>query len=498
MMTTMAILGCLALAGGSGCQSQGTDDPMGVLGDASRQARLHLHAMEQIDIEARAPGDDAGEPGETGDMAGRPRVDEASYLKRLHAILWTPGYAVAVRAAALDRLADRDAERLHAAIDQGLPQLADWEWLVRLHAIIAERNWQQHTDAIIRSWSRPTQIVADEIERPEYQALATMYGEAAVLDVLFATFATSSGSARQGLRTRTWELLHRLGERPRLLQLLRDHEPSADDLLLADLHRAARELDIVPHNREEILWVRQLMRPEYSAFRREAAEVVASLASEPRNTLALRDLAIVVSAARHDPDLLSASQRDLYERIDRHVRDQQRHRRTAEGVHHGLYRSEWLNAHRDDLTWGDLAAMAIVLRALDVPQVVDHLFDYAERDMTDESTEYGGLIELDDNGRFAVLEFLPRIRRHDAMFIAPPEMFERSYTAIAHMHFHAQQYRNAEYAGPGDGDLAYADSTRANCLVLTFIDEDRMNVDFYRHDGVIVDLGEMHRRQPNQ
>jgi hypothetical protein len=37
--------------------------------------------------------------------------------------------------------------------------------------------------------------------------------------------------------------------------------------------------------------------------------------------------------------------------------------------------------------------------------------------------------------------------------------------------------------------MAYADNTRANCLVFTFVDENTMNLDFYRHDGVLVDLG---------
>jgi len=68
-------------------------------------------------------------------------------------------------------------------------------------------------------------------------------------------------------------------------------------------------------------------------------------------------------------------------------------------------------------------------------------------------------------------------------------MFDAGYTALFHFHYHAQKYRNGSHAGPGAGDMNYANTTRTNCLVLTFVDHDTLNVDFYRHDGMLVDLG---------
>ena len=61
------------------------------------------------------------------------------------------------------------------------------------------------------------------------------------------------------------------------------------------------------------------------------------------------------------------------------------------------------------------------------------------------------------------------------------------------MHFHAQRHRNGNHAGPGLGDLNYAQNTRTNNLVFTFVDKDTMNVDYYRHGKVIVDLGTIKR-----
>ena len=140
--------------------------------------------------------------------------------------------------------------------------------------------------------------------------------------------------------------------------------------------------------------------------------------------------------------------------------------------------------------------MLIAIGALEVPQVVDHLFDYAERDRLDESTEYGGVIRLDEKGRYEILEFPPRLRYHDRKFVASQEMLDAAYTSLFHFHLHAQKYRNADFAGPGYGDVNYADNTRANCLVFTFVNERTMNVDFYRHGNVVVDLGVIHLPAP--
>ena len=45
-------------------------------------------------------------------------------------------------------------------------------------------------------------------------------------------------------------------------------------------------------------------------------------------------------------------------------------------------------------------------------------------------------------------------------------MFDAAYTGVFHFHNHAQKYDNQDYAGPHMGDFAYAEATRANCLVL--------------------------------
>ena len=68
-------------------------------------------------------------------------------------------------------------------------------------------------------------------------------------------------------------------------------------------------------------------------------------------------------------------------------------------------------------------------------------------------------------------------------------MLAAAYPSLFHFHMHVQRHRNGDFAGPGFGDVNYADNTRANCLVFTFVRGDAMNVDFYRHGRVLVDLG---------
>jgi hypothetical protein len=418
--------------------------------------------------------------------------DEA-YIDALHRVVWRPGYTVEARAAAVDRLEVYDLDGLKRTLRQQLPRMEAWEGLTRLCDVIAEKGWVDLTPALVSSWARPVATISDESTRPEYQALITLHGEDDIQAVVFRTLMESDAVWQQGLRTRCWELLHRLGERDRLIALLNGTDVPADDAFLLDLKAAADDFGLVPYNREEILWLRKLRQPEHTAFWSEAVDALGAVPPDRRAQLELRDVPVVVSAVKHDPELLTLSEGALYGRLEAAL-DGERH--YSHGSNFNSFNArgrERLYDWRHELTWSDLAAMHIAVRALGVPQVVDHLFDYADRDQDDESTEYGGVIRLDHRGRFEILEFPPRIRHHDQKFIASQEMFDAGYTAQFHFHMHVQRHRNDEYAGPGLGDLQYATATRANCLVLTFVNRDTMNVDYYRHGGVKVDLGVIER-----
>lgn len=468
------LIACLSTVVVSGCASSiRVDDPSAELNDPGALPARQRAAMKTLD--EASPND-------------------PQYLEILHGMVWRPGYTIPVRKEAVLRLEQRDPDGLKRTIRQRMPRLTSMAWLSELCSMIADRGWDDLTPALASSWARPTPLNPDETQRPEYQALAALHGEAEIPDIIFQLFMESKSVAEQGLRTRCWDLMHRLGHRDRLVQLVTATQPPADDAMLIDLHAGASQLGIVPHNREEILWLRKLREPSRSAYWSEAVSAMQQLPPARRSSLELRDLAVVIAAARHAPDLLEQSESQLYGRLADYLRTQRHH---APSGNYGNLRgvdAERLRSHRDVLSWGDLAAMLLAVRAFEVPQMVDHLFAYADRDMEDKSTEYGGVISLDERGRFEILEFLPVIRRHDHEFIASQAMMDAGYTSLFHFHYHAQRYRNADHAGPGLGDLNYADSTRANCLVFTFINRDTMNMDFYRQGRIVVDLGEVRRR----
>ena len=84
------------------------------------------------------------------------------------------------------------------------------------------------------------------------------------------------------------------------MRLLTEGDIPSDDLMLQDLRAGAIELGILPSNREEVLWLRKLRQPVYSAFWSQLQEALPRLDQETRLGLELRHLPIIVSAALHD------------------------------------------------------------------------------------------------------------------------------------------------------------------------------------------------------
>src|SRR5690606_29125265 len=93
-------------------------------------------------------------------------------------------------------------------------------------------------------------------------------------------------------RIAAWELLGRIGDPEKLIGYL--NAAPASDALVADLKAAAAELHALPSNREGVLWLQYLRKPEQKAFWDAAAAVVARLSPEQRRGLQLRHMAVLV------------------------------------------------------------------------------------------------------------------------------------------------------------------------------------------------------------
>ena len=424
-------------------------------------------------------------------MAGSPSELELTLLEE-H--VRASGRTPRERVAAARRLAEIDRPRAMALLRRELPNLPALQGLAALCELIAAEGWVELTPALVSSWAR---VVPDaslpDLERPEARAIAALHGADRRVAVAFEVLASRWGDSAP-LRTRAWELLVRLGERERLASLVAEVPADTDDAMMSDLSTGLRDLGVLPGNREEMLWLRRLREPQRRAFWNEAREALADFSAERRLAMELRDVPVAVSVMRHRPDLAAATNQQLEEALAERLRGVRQISREDIG---GGGAEDRLRDWRGRLTWGDLAAMHLALDAFAVPAVRRHLFDYAARDRDDRGTEYGGVLALDEQGWYELLEFPPRMRSGDRRFVATQEMLDAAYTALFHFHLHVQEPSNAAYAGPGFGDRSYADAVRANCLVFTSLSADELNIDFYRHGRVSVDLGTVRRPEPS-
>jgi hypothetical protein len=455
------------------CGGPTIHNPSATLKEIGRSPRVHLEAMEMLDTSVG--------------------IDDSNYQEIMQRMLWVPGYTNDARMAALARLWSVDRDGTIRTIRQRLPRLDNSTWLEEICKWIANENVTELHEALISSWASKAIFIKTEEQRPEYISLKKMYSDDDIADLIFDSMLSQKKSWKQGYRTRCWDLLHRLEQRDRLVAFIEENTFDSDDFFFIDLQKAKRDLGIVPFCREEILWIRELAKPEYSDFWNESVAALGSLDAERRANVEMRDVPIAVSLARHGgDDAFTRSIPQMVRRISIAIEGGKHYTETEGG---GAYdpKSEMLRTYQDELTWGDAVALEMALTALAVPQVRSHLFDYATRDLEDETTEYGGVIALDKKGRFEILEFEPKVRHHDRRFNASQDMFDAAYTALFHFHFHAQKFRNGDHAGPGLGDKNYATNTRANCLVFTFVDKDTLNVDYYRRGSVVIDLGTISR-----
>ena len=278
-----------------------------------------------------------------------------------------------------------------------------------------------------------------------------------------------------------------------VVDLLKNAEVSPRDGLFRDLRTVASRTGVVPTNREEIAWVRALCLDENEDHFEQVVAVVETLPEHRVTGLEPRDLAVLVGAQRIDPTLLELDEIELGDRLAARIDQAGRRVYTADLTGYRDAHSERFRKVRDELDWADLLALTVAVEAISLEPIRRHLFDHAERDLLDNGTEFGGIVGIDERGRFEILEFPPRTRGGDIRFIAPQAMFDAGYRGLFHFHHHAQEYENRDYAGPHLGDFTYADSTRANCLVFTFIDSRTLNADWYRHGRVVVDLGQIDR-----
>ena len=309
LRTRAAALLAIALVFISACSSGPTRiaDPAETIGDPSKPARRQLQAMNQLDATPQDP----------------------EYLRSLLRPITLPGYSLDVRKAAFERLWEFDREGLRNQLALTLPKQQDAAWRLWLCERIAELEWKAMTPTLIRAWAAPTVPWADrKAPRPERLALEQMYGADRITAVLLRELVESDPIVQANLRMRCWELLMSIGQEGTLRTLVIDGEIGPRDQLLRDIRTVVSELGVLPRTREEILWARRIGSRENQAYRTEAVAALALLSPDRREDLRIRDLNVIVAAAKVDPALLAESEDSLFERLESKLeaRDAGKHR----------------------------------------------------------------------------------------------------------------------------------------------------------------------------
>ncbi len=464
------LIACLPLALAS-CKAspESIDDPAALLNQPGRRIDEYDAALTAVEMRG---------------------LDEAS-TAALRRLVVAEGISYDVRSRAFDILAAHDRKALAEAIVNGLPRMGDLYWRETLCNKIAATKLEGTEIALVRGWANAIPAWTDDTKRPERLALAALVGESEVALFLMKTLRSANPATEANLRIRCFELLVRIGEEDVLIAALADPEQTKGDALLTDLATITRDLGIVPRNREEILWARKLCEPSRAEFLAAAKIALARLPEGRRSALELRSVAIAVACAELRPDLLARNEPEMYAEIESRIKSRKKVSPDFSGFGGGF--TENLYQSRDSLVWGDLAAMLIALEVLDEEKLLRAVFELADRDREERSTEFGGVLALGKHKHGELMEFAPRVKSGDTRFESSQALFDALYEGLFHVHFHAQSYNNDKYAGPHMGDFQFALASRANCLVFAFLSPDELGVDFYRHGPLVIDLGAITR-----
>jgi len=140
------------------------------------------------------------------------------------------------------------------------------------------------------------------------------------------------------------------------------------------------------------------------------------------------------------------------------------------------------------LSYGDLMRINLLLNSLVKPQVRRQIGELLRHDLEQIASEVGGLCFLGQD-EIIFKEYQPRQSNNDNQYVETLEMIQDSLDGVGRWHCHADRRRGKELAGPGADDMRYANWQDSPVVIITYIDNQKYNVDFLTPEGVVVDLG---------
>jgi len=460
----------------AGCSSgpKRYDDPVAVMNAPTTISRSRIKAMRQAAVEDR---------------------DNPDRIKGLKEIMMgRGGHPLSVRMEAFEELLDYDAKAAKATLYYRFPTIPSRDLVEALCKRIADEGWVEMTPSLIRSLSTGKPF-EDLRERPDGKALLRLHSGKTLNEIVMDEIEEHRPGVLEGRwRMSAWELLHdRLGVPDESLRgwLSDESNFGKGDSFFDALHRGYAELGVIPETVEEVKWLEAIQGEGYSAWWAKCREAVEAIPAANRHDLRLRHLAVLVNVKRFHPDWMSLSREALYSNLVARLDGRRHYFSGIVGQGGGKpMNPQSLEEWEGVLTWADLLTLRLADELTRDESIRDSLFALMAQDRADTATEYGGLLDISPNdGRTEMIEFSPRRVANDTRYHASDEMVERGYTAPFHFHLHVQEKNNRDYAGPGAGDLNYANIMRVNGIVYTSIDKTTLNVDYYEEGKVVVDLG---------
>jgi hypothetical protein len=432
--------------------------------------------------------------------------------------LWSreanPELKLAIVRGLLAEKSERSSGEIREELRLNLPLQSSRQVVSEVCAAAAARGWTEFIPAIVRTWAEPVSQIADA-DRVERATLLALAPSATVESTVFSVFinppadtpATKRMRLEERYRLAAWEVLARLDpsgqERRSLLEGVAAVASGARPPFVDELLAAYRDLGLMPAYGEEVVWVRRLRAGKSAAnaaWWGEAAAAVQSLSGEQRSNLALRHIEPLRWARANRPEWLSMSTAELAAQLAQRLDGRPVYEPTGNRPMGKGKISERLADALPRLSFADLVSVLVTDEALRAGGVADSLLTYAGYDSRDTKTEYGGLLQAvaadpsagsSGGAAFIATLYAPRPgdRFDDRRFVASQDMIDASDRSLVHWHFHVAERSNSAYAGPSMEDLDYATRQGRNCVVMTSIDRDNLNVDIFMPGNIIIDLG---------